>query len=82
MQYLECRSSDKGIWPEGTLLKRAKVSDELLGAFIEWQKYYDPAVIWTPIDFSNKNKYWIFNMQTCIRNEWVFNKKWELKSCM
>lgn len=79
MKYLECRATNKNTYPEGTLLKKAKVSDELLEQFIEWQKSYDSAVKWIPVDFTGKNKYWIFNMQSCIRNEWIFNKKWNLK---
>ena len=78
MEYLECFASNLSIYPEGTLLKRARVSTDLVIKFIEWQREYDPAAGWRVIDFSDKNIHWSFNMKSTINNEWVFDKKWKM----
>lgn len=80
MEYLECTASNLSIYPEGTLLKRARMSADLVVKFIEWQRVYDPAAQWKVIDFSDKNIYWSFNMKSTIKDEWSFDGKWTLKT--
>ena len=79
MEYLECFASNLSVWPEGTLLKRACVSSDLLLKFIEWQRVHDPAVEWKAIDFSDKNQHWSFNIKSSFHEEWTFDGKWILR---
>ena len=76
--YLRAITTKDSMWGEGVFVKRAMVSDDNLLAFIEWQEAHDPAITWVPEDFEGRNKYYIHNVKSEYRQEWVFENKWKL----
>lgn len=78
MNYLRAITTEDSIWGEGVFVRGAMVDDNVLDSFLEWQKDHDKAIQWVPEDFDGRSQYYIHNIKSFYRQEWIFENKWKL----
>ena len=50
--YLECRAKSTSVWPEGTLLRRAAIEEDLLQEFQGHWGHFDPTCEWREVEWT------------------------------